>query len=796
VSSQNHRGEGLGESMLRKEDDRLLRGDGCFLDDVPVPMGTLTMTFVRSPHAHAIIKQIDVSAAKAIDGVVDVLTGDDLAELLKPIFPDLPLPGFRVVQRELVCRDRVRYVGDIVAVVLADTPYIAEDALDLIEVDYEPLPVVSTAKAARAPGAQRVHDDAPDNIAFQHSFKTPDFDPVFSSADHVLKEKFRSERVAVVSMEARGCLAIYDRSQNGLTFWTSTQIPHMVRTAIAEALVLPIDNVRVICPDTGGGFGMKTNVYPEEFIAAALAKKYRGAVKWVQDRQDDFLTSTHARDFDYEVEMAFSGTGVLQAARLKMTVNIGAYGSFPFGSSLESGGGPRTFPGPYKFSNYAFETYSIFTHTSPTSAFRGVAAPVSFFCMEGMMDRIARFLKLDPAEVRRRNLVKAEDFPYVNANGIRYDTGTYVECMERAIELIDYNGLRQEYRASRLKDGKYRGIGISVITEQTGQGGARYKARGLLRIPGIDGTEVRIEANGQATVAISHTTQGQGHLTTFAQLAASHLGLKVADVTIIEGDTQRTPFGTGTFASRGAVTGGGSIIRSATVVANKVKRIAAYLLGAEPDEIILRNGFAEVLGPAHKGIGNRRVSILEIAEIAHSMSTKTLPPGETHGLISTEFYDPPVPAVSNAAHIACVTVDAATARVDVEKYVVVHDCGLMINPMIVEGQTHGAVAHGLGPALMERIVYDEEGQLLTTTLLDYVIPTAHDIPNILLDHFETPAIDTLGGIKGVAEGGTIGAIPAIANAISDALSDFDISINHIPVRPDELLGLMKKQSKK
>ena len=779
--------------MLRKEDDRLLRGDGCFLDDIPVPTGTLTMTFVRSPHAHALIKRIDATAAKAIEGVVDVLTGDDIAELLKPIFPDLPLPGFQVVQRELVCRDRVRYVGDIVAVVLADSPYIAEDALDLIEVDYEPLPVVSTAKAARAPGAQRVHDDAPDNIAFQQSFKTPGFDPVFSSADHVLRENFRSERVAVVSMEARGCLAIYDRSLNSLTFWTSTQIPHMVRTAIAEALVLPIDNVRVICPDTGGGFGMKTNVYPEEFIAAALAKKYRGAVKWIQDRQDDFLTSTHARDFDYEVETAFSGTGVLQAARIKMTVNIGAYGSFPFGSSLESGGGPRTFPGPYKFSNYAYETYSIFTHTSPTSAFRGVAAPISFLCMEGMMDRIARLLGLDPAEVRRRNLVKAEDFPYVNANGIRYDTGTYVECMERAIELMDYNGIRREYEASRLKDGKYRGIGMSVITEQTGQGGARYRARGLLRIPGIDGAEVRIEANGQATVAISHTTQGQGHLTTFAQLAASHLGLKVADVTIIEGDTQRTPFGTGTFASRGAVTGGGSIIRSATVVANKIKRIAAYLLGAEADEIILRNGFAEVLGPAHEGIGNRRVSIREIAEVAHSMSTRTLPPGETHGLISTEFYDPPVPAVSNAAHIVCVAVDAATARVDVEKYVVVHDCGLMINPMIVEGQTHGAVAHGLGPALMERIVYDEEGQLLTTTLLDYVIPTAHDMPNILLDHFETPAIDTLGGIKGVAEGGTIGAIPAIANAISDALSDFNISINHIPVRPDELLGLMKKR---
>lgn len=790
--SDHENGEGIGAALRRKEDDRLLRGDGCFLDDVAAPSGTLTLAFVRSTHAHAIIKAIALASAREIPGVVDVLTGVDMAMLLDPIYPDLPLPGYQVVERELVCRDRVRYVGDIVAVVVADSPYSAEDALDLIDVSYEPLPVVATAQAALAPGAQRVHDDAPDNIAFQNSFKTPDFEQVFASADHVLKESFRSDRVAIVSMEARGCLAVYDHASKHLTFWTSTQIPHMVRTALAECLQLPADSVRVICPDTGGGFGMKTNVYPEEFIAAALAKKYRSSVKWVQDRQDDFLTSTHARDFHYDVEIAISHDGILQAARINVTVNIGAYPSYPFGSSLESGGGPRTFPGPYKFQNYAFDTRSVFTHTSPTSAFRGVSAPISFFCMEGMMDRIGRLLNLDPAEVRRRNLVQADDFPYVNVNGIRYDTGTYVECMERALEMIDYNGLRRKQPASRLQDGKYRGIGIAVITEQTGQGGARYRSRGLLRIPGIDGAEVKVDPDGNATVAVSHTTQGQGHLTTFAQLAASHLGLAVAKVTVIEGDTLRTPFGSGTFASRAAVTGGGSVIRAATVVAEKIKRIAAHQLEADPAEIVLHHGFAEVLGPGmHEGSSNRRISIAEIAKIAYSMSNKVLPQNETHGLVAIEFYDPPVPSVSNAAHIVCVAVDPSTARVDVEKYVVVHDCGRTINPMIVEGQTHGAVAQGLGPALMERIVYDQDGQLLTTTLMDYVIPTAHDMPNILLDHFETHALDTIGGIKGVGEGGTIGAIPAIANAISDALSDLGININHIPVRPDELLRLMK-----
>lgn len=785
-------GEGFGASLPRKEDERLLRGEGCFLDDVAAPAGTLALAFVRSPHAHARIVRIDATAAQQIEGVFAVLTGEDVVEFLHDIEPDLPLPGYQVVSRQFVCRDRVRYVGDIVAVVLAQTPYLAEDAVEAVEVDYEPLPVVATAEAALAQGALSLHSEAPDNVAFRSSFKTPDFDRAFAAAPHIFRERFRSDRVAIVSMEARGCLAAYDHLTRSMTFWTSTQIPHMVRKALSDALAMPVERIRVICPDTGGGFGMKTNVYPEEFIAAALSKRYRRAVKWVQDRQDDFLTSTHARDFTYDVEMAVSQEGILQAARIKMVVNIGAYPSFPFGSSLESGGGPRTFPGPYKFSHYAFDTCSVLTNTSPTSAFRGVAAPVSFFCMEGMMDRIARKLNLDPVEIRRRNLVQRSDFPYVNASGIRYDTGTYLECLERALELIDYRTIRAGQTTSRLQDGKYRGIGMSVITEQTGQGGARYRARGLLRVPGIDSAEVKVEPSGQAVVAVSHATQGQGHLTTFAQIAAERLGLTVADVTVIEGDTQRTPFGTGTFASRAAVTGGGAVIRAATAVADKIRRIAAHQLEAAPSEIALRDGFAEVIGPAQReGAGNRRIAIAEIALIAHSISVKTLPPGETHGLVSIEFYDPPVPAVSNAAHIACVAVDPDTARIDVEKYVVVHDCGLMINPLIVEGQTHGAIAHGLGPALMERIVYDDDGQLLTTTLLDYVIPTAHDIPDMLLDHFETPALDTIGGIKGVAEGGTIGAIPAIANAVADALSGLGVNINHIPIRPDRLLRLME-----
>ena len=785
--TENRTHGGIGAAVLRKEDDRLLRGRARFLDDVPAPEGTLHMAFVRSPHAHALIKSLDVAEAKALPGVVDVLSGADIAEFLGPIEPDVREPGFRTTERRFVCTDRVRFVGDIVAVVLAENPYVAEDAVELVAVDYEPLPAVASTEAALAPGAPAVHDGVPDNVVWRNTFVSKGFEEAFASADRVFTETFRSERVAVVSLEPRGCLAVWDPGLESLTIWTSTQIPHLVRTGITMALGCPETAIRVIAPDVGGGFGMKTNVYPEEFLAAALARKFQGAVKWVQDRQDDFLTSSQARDFVYRVELAVSNDGIFQAARIHVRVNIGAYPHYPFGSSLEAGGAPRTFPGPYKFQHYAFDTAAVLTHTCPTSAYRGVSAPISFFALEGMMDRVARALGMDPAEIRFKNLLKREDFPYVNANGVRYDTGTYVECLERALEIVDYKEYRRRQPASRLVDGKYRGIGIATITEQTGQGGTRYRARGLLRIPGIDSAYVKVAPTGKATVFVSHATQGQGHLTTFAQIAAEHLGMDVADVTVVEGDTALTPYGSGTFASRGAVTGGGAVIRAADMVREKICRIAAHLLEVSSADLTVRDGFVQVAG-----VPDMRISIAEVAKVAYSMSKKTLPPGERHGLEAVDYYDPPVPAIGNATHIACVAVDPQTGGIEIERYVVVHDCGRVINPIIVDGQTHGAVVQGLGPALMEQIVYDEHGQLQTTTLLDYVLPTILDVPDIELAHFETPALDTIGGIKGMAESGTIGAIPAIANAVADALADLNVSINRIPLRPSVVRELIDR----
>ena len=466
--------------------------------------------------------------------------------------------------------------------------------------------------------------------------------------------------------------------------------------------------------------------------------------------------------------------------------NVGAYPSIPFGSSIEAGGGPRTFPGPSRFRHYAFRTRAVATNTCPSGPYRAVAAPVAFFALEGMMDRAAHALGLDPACIRRRNLLRPENFPYVNAGGIRYDVGNYVELLERALKVSGYEAVRRGQRSAVPDDGKLRGIGIACITEQTGQGSSRYRARGLLRIPGIESARLKVEPNGKAVLMVSLPTQGQGHLTTFAQLAADGLGIRPEYITVIEGDTALTPFGTGTFASRSLVAGGGAVVTASRVIAAKMRRIAGDLLEVAAEDIVLRDGYAEVASAPPM-----RVSIEDIARTAYSMGTRPVPPGESFGLDTTEYYDPPVTSVSSAVHVAQVAVDRVTGQIGVERYSVVHDCGRIVNPLIVDGQTHGAVVQGLGPALMERLIYDDTGQLLTTTLLDYVLPTAMDVPDIQVEHLETPATDTLGGFRGMAESGTIGAIPALANAVSDALRPYGHAVNRIPIRAEELVQAIR-----
>ena len=442
--------------------------------------------------------------------------------------------------------------------------------------------------------------------------------------------------------------------------------------------------------------------------------------------------------------------------------------------------------GPYRIRNYMYRSFSIATHTNPAGVYRGVAQPSCMMAMEGMLDRIGRYLGIDPAEVRRRNVVQASDMPWTTAVGVRFDTGSYQQCLDKALEAIGYDEFRRAQPRDRLVDGKYRGVGICNMTEFTGMGAPAWRSRGLKRMSGIDSAALRVEATGKVTVSISHAAAGQGHLTTFAQIVADYLGANIEDVRIIEGDTAVSPYGTNTFASRSAVTGGGAVIRASTKVADKIRRIAAHVLEASPQDIVVRDGYAHVAG-----VTDLRLSFREVAEIAYAMCDVSLPEGEDFGLEASEYYDPPVVTVANAAHVVAVTVDARDGRVTIDRHVVVHDCGRVINPMIVDGQIHGGAAQGIGEALMEEMVYDENGQLLNASLLDYLLPTAMDIPNFEISHIETPTIDGLGGFKGVGEGGLIGALPAVVNAVADALSGIGVNVNRVPMRPAYLRSLIR-----
>jgi aerobic carbon-monoxide dehydrogenase large subunit len=776
----------IGRDVLRREDEWLLRGIGRFVDDLPEPRDTIYLGFVLSSEAHARIVSIDRSEALAVPGVVDVLTGEDLARLSKPLCTEIGIPGYKTNARDVIARKKVRFVGEAVAVVLAESPYIAQDAIDLVHVEYDTLPVAVDMEAARQPGSPLVHEELGDNILFHGTFETDGFDKAFASADLVVKETFRSGRVAGVPMEPRGCLAVPDHAADSITLWTSTQIPHIVRTAVATFLDFPESRIRVVVPEVGGGFGTKAHVYPEELIAVALAKKYRRAVKWIQDRREELLTNIHARDHLYRVEAAVGRDGIIAAVRVELLTNAGAYSCYPFGCTLEPTGGARMLPGPYKIRNYSYDAYAIATNTCPSGAYRGVAQPTCFMAIEGMMDRIGRTLGIDPAEVRRRNLVKPDEMPYVNVVGVRYDTGSYLESLERALEHVGYEDFRRKQKGGGWDDGKYRGIGICCFTEISGTGAPGWRARGLTRLPGFDGALVKVEPTGQVTAYLSHARAGQGHLTTFAQVLADQVGADIADVTIIEGDTAATPYGTNTFASRSAVTGGGAIIRAGTKVAEKMRRIAAEILEASAADIELANGRASVAGVPQLG-----VSFRDIAETAYSMNNRALPAGEEYGLEANDFYDPPLATMANAVHVACVAIDPRDARVTIERYIVVHDCGRIINPMVVDGQIHGGTAQGIGEALMEELVYDEQGQLLNASLLDYLLPTALDVPDMELDHIESPTIDAVGGFKGVGEGGVIGAVPAITNAVADALARIGANVNSIPLRPSHIFGLIR-----
>jgi aerobic carbon-monoxide dehydrogenase large subunit len=779
----------VGALLRRVEDPRLLTGRAAYLDDLRAP-GLLHAAFVRSPHAHARIVRADCSAAERAPGVRLVLDGPRLASLARPLCTRIGAPGCRRVTRPHLAIDQVRFVGEAVALVVADDVYLARDAAELVAVDYEPLPPVGSVAAALAPGAPPLHDGAPGNVLFEREHATgPDVDDVFDRAEVVVGVTVRHPRITGLAIENRGILADFDAAAGGLTVWSSTQAPHTLRAALAECLGPPPERIRVVVPDVGGGFGTKAQIFPEEIAVAAAAVALGRPVKWAEDRLENLQAASHARDTRIEVELAAAPDGRVLAMRADVVCGVGAYGVHPYGPILEPLGTASMIPGPYDVPRYRYRTRAVALNASPEGACRGVGIVAAALAHERLMDELAQALGLDPAEVRRRNLVPPDRFPYTSAAGHVYDSGRYHDTLERALAAANYDELRAE-QAKLRAGGRLLGIGLACYTEYTGMGSGTYQGRGMLSVPGHETAWLRLEPGGRLTASVSLPAIGQGLQTTLAQLLADEFEIPVDHVALLAADTALAPEGSGTFASRGAVVGAGSLRAVADRLKERLRPLAADLLEATPADVEFAAGGARV-----RGVPERRVGLRALAEAAWEPLRPPLPEaGRGEGLLPPEVtapYDPPDATFSNATHLAAVEVDPETGLVGVRRYVVVEDCGPLINPTIVEGQVHGATAQGIGGALFEELVYDGEGQLLTSSLMDYLIPGSAELPNVHLEHVETPSPLTIGGYKGVGEGGTVGAPAAILNAVADALAPLGATVTELPLTPERVRAAIR-----
>jgi carbon-monoxide dehydrogenase large subunit len=775
----------VGRAIPRVEDRRLLTGRGAYLDDLR-PGGAVSVAFVRSPHAHARILAVDVAAAAATPGVVAVLTAAGLGATVQPLRAELAAPDYAPTPWPALADQRVRFVGEPVVAVAATDRYLAEDAAGRVAVRYEVLPAIVDVEAAMAPGAARVHDDRPGNVLVHFRHDSGAVDEAFRDAELRVSATLRHARCAAAPLEGRGILAAVDRTTGELVVWASTQVPHLLRTGLAGVLGMAESRIRVIAPDVGGGFGPKMHLFPEDAVVCALALRLGRPVKWVETRTENLMAGAHAREHVATVEVAARRDGTILAFQARLLCDVGAYSIFPTSAALEPITAAGLIPGPYRVRGYRYDAYAVATNKCPTGAYRGVGQALASYVRERMVDLVARRAGLDPAEVRRRNLLRSEECPYTTASGLVLDSGSPAESFARLLDLAGYEGLRQEQEARRTaRQGRYRGIGLASYTEFTGMGAATFRRRGMVHVPGHDAATVRVEPSGEARAFVSTATQGQGHLTALAQLLADELGWPLEEVAVIEGDTARCPHGSGAFASRSIVAAGGALALAARVVRDKVLRIAAHRLEASPDDLVIADGVVAV-----RGVPDRRLDAREVVRLAYHGPAAALPEGLEPGLEATRFYDPPPATFSTGAHLAVVDVDPDTGRVELVRHVVVEDCGRMINPMIVEGQIHGAVAQGVGNALHEAMVYDGSGQLVTGTLMDYHLPRADELPPIEIGHLATRPPVSVAGFKGMAEGGTIGAVAAVANAVADALAPAGGEVSELPLTPARVHRLL------
>ena len=772
----------VGARIRRVEDPRLLCGRGQFLDDIALP-GMTEVAFVRSTHAHATIQSIDVEEALHSRGVLTVLTGEEVARRAKPLRAKLhEAPGLEHLARTYKLADwyplahrRVRYMGEAIVAIVAENRYLAEDAAEKVVVEYEPLPVVVDVEKAIEHDAPLLYEEWGDNIMMKADFRAGDVEGAFRESDVVLRETFHTNRCTGVSIETRGCIGWYDQASGHLRLWTSSQIPHVVRMIVAELLDMPENKLTVVAPDIGGGFGTKSQVFPEEIVLCLLARKVGRPVKWTEDRLENLQSAIHARQGAFTVELAARKDGMILGMRVRLLSDAGAYPAYP-NTSNEPLHMSVVMPGPYRIRNYEYEMYNIVTNKSPLGPYRAVGAPMATYVGEYMVDCLARRLEMDPADVRRRNLIKRDEFPYTTATGLVYDSGSYIESLEKALEMVRYEQFRKEQQRLRA-EGRYLGLGIACYVELTAPGSMFYA---IWDASGFDTITVRLTPSGKVIVETGMCCPGQGYETTLAQVVGDELGVTVEDVTVFMGDTTATPFSWGSHSSRFSVVCCGAATLAVKQLKNRLSEIVARHLDVKAEELEFGSGCVGVRSSAAKQLSLREACRLAI------LRPDRIPASAPLSLEVTQSYEPPPLSTPNATHIAIVEVDVETGKVQILRYVVVHDCGKMINPMIVEGQIRGGTAQGIGNALYEQLVYSKEGQLLTGSLKDYMIPTAMEVPSIEVAHLETPSPLTVGGVKGMGEGGAIAPPGALANAVADALSQFQVKITELPITPERI----------
>jgi aerobic carbon-monoxide dehydrogenase large subunit len=761
----------VGKRIRRQEDPRLITGTAVYLDDIKMP-GMHHACIVRSPHAAAKIRSIDTAPAAGRPGVVAVFTGKDIAAL-GAVPCAASLPGLRVPRHDLLAQKRVYYVGHPVAVVVATDRYLARDAADLVEVDYEPLPAVADPEKALAEGAPAVHPEWPDNVAFTFHQEGGDIQQAFRDADVVVKQRITSQRLIPTAIETRGVVADWRPGERSLTLFSSTQIPHLMRTLVAGILGMPENLLRVITPEVGGGFGSKLNVYAEEALMAFIAMRIHKPVKWVESRRENFTATTHGRGHVDYFELAARRDGTMLGLKLKLIQDLGAYlqlltPAIPTLSVL-------MMPGLYKFKNVSADIVGVFTNCVPTDAYRGAGRPEATHGIERMVDILAAELGLDPVEIRLKNFVGNDEFPFTTGTGLSYDSGNYAAPLRQALEEVDYPARRLEQAQARA-DGRLMGIGISTYGEICAIGPSPAMPAG-----GWESATVKIEPTGKVTVMTGASPHGQGEETTFAQIVADELGVAMDDVLVVHGDTAVVQYGIGTFGSRGTAVGGAALFYALQDLKTKVKKFGAMLLDAPTVTLSGGHCVDEQTG--------KSVSFTEIAAAAYH--AKRLPPNTEPGLVSTHFWEPPNFTFPFGSHIVVSEVDRETGDIQIHRYVAVDDCGKIINPLLVAGQIHGGVAQGLGQALWEQAVYEENGQLITGELTDYALPRAHLMPFIESSHTETPSPVNPLGVKGVGEAGTIGCSPAVVNSVVDALSPLGVRHIDMPLTPEKIWKLIQ-----